>query len=134
MPRQVEDRVADELAWPVVGRLAAAVGLDDLDLGAVGNVQLARVRSAPERDHGRVLEQDHRVGDRPVRDRGRERALQLPRLAVRRRPEAQQVSAATHPLTLAANFSDRPRTVTRTCPLSRTEPEGQAAEGLLACP
>ena len=35
---QVEDRVADELAGPVEGRLAAAIGLDDLDVGAVGNV------------------------------------------------------------------------------------------------
>ena len=41
VPRQVEDRVADELAGPVEGRLAAAVGLDDLDVGALGDVQLA---------------------------------------------------------------------------------------------
>ena len=43
---EVEDRVADELAGPVVGGLAAAVGLDDLDLGAVRNVQLALARCA----------------------------------------------------------------------------------------
>ena len=38
---EVEDRVADELAGPVVGGLAAAVGLDDLDLGVLGDVELA---------------------------------------------------------------------------------------------
>ena len=77
VPRQVEDRVADELARAVVGGLAAAVGLDDLDLGAVGDVQLARLGAAAERDHRRVLEQQHRVGHRAARDRVRERALQL---------------------------------------------------------
>ena len=65
VPRKVEDRVADELAGPVVGRLAAAVGLDDLDLGALGHVQLARLGAAAERDHRRVLEQQHRVGQPP---------------------------------------------------------------------
>ncbi len=34
VPFQVEDRVADELPRRVVGGLAAAVGLDDLDVGA----------------------------------------------------------------------------------------------------
>src|SRR5207248_9653948 len=37
--------------------LAAAVGLDDLDLGAFGHVQLARLGAPPERDHRRVLEE-----------------------------------------------------------------------------
>ena len=41
---EVEDRVADELAGPVEGRLAAAVGLDDLDLGPGGDVQLGVTR------------------------------------------------------------------------------------------
>ena len=82
VPRQVEDRVADELAGPVVGRLAAAVGLDDLDLGAVGDVQLARLGAPAERDHRRVLEQQHRVGHRAARDRVREAALHLPALLV----------------------------------------------------
>ena len=48
VPRQVEDRVADELPGCVVGRLAAAVDLDDLDVGALRHVQLARLR-APAR-------------------------------------------------------------------------------------
>ena len=41
---QVEDRVADELARAVERGLAAAVGLDDLDLGVRGDVQLVRRR------------------------------------------------------------------------------------------
>ena len=80
---EVEDRVADELAGPVERGLAAAVGLDDLDPGALGHVHLLVVGAAAERDHRRVLEEDHRVGDRALRDRGGERALELPRLAVR---------------------------------------------------
>jgi len=41
VPGQVENRVADELAGAVVGRLAAAVGLDDLDVDARRQMQLA---------------------------------------------------------------------------------------------
>ena len=52
VPLQVEDRVADELPGPVEGRLAAAVGLDDLDLGALRDVQLALLGAPPERDVG----------------------------------------------------------------------------------
>ena len=79
---QVEDRVADELSRAVEGRLAAAVGLDDLDLGALRDVQLALLGAPAERDDRRVLEQDHRVRDRALRDRAGERALELPGLAV----------------------------------------------------
>ena len=88
---EVEDRVADELARPVEGGLAAAVGLDDLDLGALGHVQLLVAGAAAERDHRRVLEEDHRVGDRALRDRGGERALELPGLEVRRLAEVTRV-------------------------------------------
>ena len=49
---QVDDRVTDELARPVVGRLAAAVGLDDVDLDAAQEVQLGLLRPAPERHDG----------------------------------------------------------------------------------
>src|SRR5436190_299027 len=31
---EVEDRIGDELTWPVVGRLPSTVRLDDLDVGA----------------------------------------------------------------------------------------------------
>ena len=40
VPLQVEDRIADELARPVVRRLPAAVRLDDLDLRPFRDVQL----------------------------------------------------------------------------------------------
>jgi hypothetical protein len=56
----------------VIGRLAAPVGLHDLDLGLVRDVQLARVGAAPERHDGRVLEQDDHVGNRTLRDGARE--------------------------------------------------------------
>ena len=93
---EVEDRVADELARPVEGRLAAAVGLYDLDLGAVGHVQLLLVRPPAERDDRRVLDHDHRVGDRALRDGRRYRALEIPRLQVRRQAEIQQVARLGH--------------------------------------
>jgi len=38
VPVQVEDRVADQLAGAVEGRLAAAIGLDELDVRARGHV------------------------------------------------------------------------------------------------
>ena len=82
VPGQVENRVADELPGPVVGRLAAAIDLDDLDLRALGHVHLALLGAAPERDRRRVLEQEDGVGKRPRPDRLGERALQRERLAV----------------------------------------------------
>jgi hypothetical protein len=57
VPGEVENRVADELPRPVVGRLPAAVRLDDRDVGAVGDVQLARLRATAERDRRRMLEE-----------------------------------------------------------------------------
>src|SRR5581483_598800 len=51
---EVEDRVTDELARPVERRLAAAVGLDDLDFRALRDVELLRLVRAPaERDDRR---------------------------------------------------------------------------------
>ena len=103
VPSEVEDRVADELSWAVVGRLPAAVGLDDLDLGTRRHVELALLGAAAERDHGRVLEQHDGVGDRALRDRACERALQLPRLLVRDGlAQVEQVRLSPHTATVAA--------------------------------
>jgi len=74
----------------VIGGLAAAVGLDDLDVCVLGDMELARFSPAPERDHGRVLEQHHGVGKRPLRNLAGQRALQLPGFEVRDLPEIQQ--------------------------------------------
>ena len=84
VPVQVEDRVADELPRPVKGGLAAAVGLDHLDLGVLGHVELVAVGAPAERHDGRMLDHHDRVRDRALRHRGGERALQIPRLEVRR--------------------------------------------------
>ena len=97
---QVEDRVADELPGPVVRGLAAAVCLEDLDLGAVGDVELALLGSPPQRDHRGMLEEQDRVRDRALRDGGRERALQVPGLAVRDLPQVQHVRPSGHALSL----------------------------------
>jgi hypothetical protein len=70
---EIEDRVAHELAGAVERGLAAAVGLDELDLGVRRHVQLAGLLgAAAHRDHGRVLEQDHGVRDRSLRDGSRQ--------------------------------------------------------------
>ena len=86
VPCQVEDRIADELPRPVVGRLAAAVGLDDLDAGALRHMHLAGLGASPQRDHGRVLQQHHRVQQLTARDRAGQRALQVPRLEIGHQP------------------------------------------------
>ena len=83
VPREIEDRVADELARPVVGRLSAAIGLDDLDVCAFRYVQLAGLGPPPERDHRRMLQQQNRVGKLAVQHAFGERALELPGLEVR---------------------------------------------------
>src|SRR2546423_740941 len=65
---QVEDRVADELPGAVERRLPAPVGLGDLDLGTLGDVELdAGLRPATRGDHWRMLEQDNGLRDRPLR-------------------------------------------------------------------
>jgi hypothetical protein len=56
VPRQVQDRIADELSGPVVRRLPAAIGLHDLHVRLLGDVQLTRLGAPPERDDGRMLE------------------------------------------------------------------------------
>src|SRR5579862_5164388 len=62
-----DDRVADELPGTVVGDLATAIGLDDVDpLQAVpllAHRELARGRAPPARVHGPVLEEQHHVGN-----------------------------------------------------------------------
>ena len=66
MQFQVENRVADELARSVKGRLAAPVGLGDLHFGTVRDVQLPlELGAAPDGDDGRVLEQKYRLRNRP---------------------------------------------------------------------
>ena len=68
-------------------------------------MQLAVVRAPPERDDGRMLEEDDCLRDRTLRDRPRERPLQVPRLAVRDEPELEQVAAGAHAVSLAADKS-----------------------------
>ena len=63
---EIEDRVPDDLPWPVVGDVAAAAGLEDGEAPrfqlVVGPEDVARFRAAPERDHPWVLEEEQRVG------------------------------------------------------------------------
>ena len=50
---QVEHQVADDLAWAVIGHLAAAVALDDRYV--TGGKQVLRPPRLPLREHGGVL-------------------------------------------------------------------------------
>jgi hypothetical protein len=95
---EVHDRVADELAGTVIGRLAAAVGLDDFDVDALRKVELrGLVRPPAEGDDRLVLEQDHGVRDRALRHGAGERALQSEGLAVRDAAgKVEQVRASAH--------------------------------------
>ena len=79
---QIQDGVAHELARSVERGLAAAVRFDDLHLRFLRNVELPGVGAPSQRHDGRMLEEDDGVGDRALRDRTRERPLQLPRLSI----------------------------------------------------
>ena len=104
VPGQVEDRVADELTGRVVRRLAAAVSLDELDVRAGGQVQLALIGAPAERDDGRMFQEQHRVGQLAGGDARRERALKLPGLEVRRHAEVRRLKPIA-----AINAAGRPR-------------------------
>jgi len=76
VPLQIEDRVTDELPGTMERRLPPAVRLDELDVRIVGDVHLGVLVGAPaERDYRRMLEQEHRVRHRALRDRSGDRTL-----------------------------------------------------------
>ena len=67
-PGEIEDGVADELARPVVGHVAAAAGLDPVDAARRERLRrvedVARLGATAERDHRLVLDEQHHVADR----------------------------------------------------------------------
>src|SRR5438445_9864668 len=85
--REFQDRIADELTRSMIGRLAAALDLEDLEPG-IQDV-LARPTSAEGRDRI-VLDQDEAVGDLVLRTPIDEGLLELPHLPVRLAPEIQE--------------------------------------------
>src|SRR5881409_503324 len=85
--REFQDRIADELTRSVIGRLAAALDLEDLE-PRVQDV-LARPASAEGRDRI-VLDKDETVGDLVLRTPIDEGLLELPDLPVRFAPEIQE--------------------------------------------
>ena len=89
---QAHDRVADELARPVVGHATAAVGVDDVDpLGAVpvlAHRQLGGLRAPPARVDRRMLEQQQHVLHAARLARRLELLLQRKRLGVGDQPLA----------------------------------------------
>src|SRR4029077_2945644 len=94
MVAQVENRIANELPRRVERGLPAAIGLGDLDPRALGNVDFSiRLGAPPDRDDARMLEKDHRLGDRALRDCTSKRTLELERVPIRHEVETQQVCA-----------------------------------------
>jgi hypothetical protein len=100
---KVEDRVADELARPVERGLAATVGLGDLDVGVLGDMELAvGLGPAADGDDRRMLQEEHGLRDRTLGDGTRERPLEVERLRVGHEPELQEVGTARHAVSVAA--------------------------------
>src|SRR3989454_1100353 len=85
--REFQDRIADELTRSVVGRLAAALDLDDLE-PRIQDV-LARPASSEGRDRI-VLDEDEAVRDLVLRTAVDEGLLELPHLPVRLASEIQE--------------------------------------------
>ena len=86
---EVHDGIADDLAGAVIGDVAAAAGLVDLDaarvqhLGRREDVRASAVAADTERQHVRMLDEQQQVADAvrsPILD---ERALDLERVRVR---------------------------------------------------
>ena len=84
--REVDDRVAHELAGRVVGDVAAARDLVHRDAArrerVRGDEQVLAARAAAERHDRRVLEQEQRVGTRAAAPRRDELVLERERIAV----------------------------------------------------
>ena len=98
---QVEDRISHELARPVVGHVAAALDLRDLEPAPLelrrGERQAARAGAAPQRDHRLVLHQEQEIlvplSRHPLPAEG---SLQLEHLAVGAPPEIDDAQACAH--------------------------------------
>jgi hypothetical protein len=68
---EVDDRVAHDLSRTVVGDVAAAAGLVDLDtpgrqrVRRRQNMRAAAIAASPKRQHGRVLDEQQQIIDPP---------------------------------------------------------------------
>ncbi len=96
---QIEDRVPDELSGSVIGDVAAATRLLELDpegLPTSGvREHMLRVRPGAERDHVRVLEQNELVGDLARATTRNEVLLEGDPVPIRNRPEAPDLENPT---------------------------------------
>src|SRR5258708_32762767 len=83
---EVEDRVADQLAGAVVGRLTTPVGPDDVDVAPTAfslvPKQVICARGLAHGEHVRVLEQQQRVGRATVSYSLHQLGLEVPDRAV----------------------------------------------------
>lgn len=96
---QIENRVAHHLPRTVIGDVAAAVGFEKLDTGALEHLRARQQVLAPpvaaHGDHVRVLEQEQLVGDRAKLAASDQLGLQVERLTVAETPQNPQL-APTH--------------------------------------
>ena len=83
---QRDDRVRDQLAGAVIRDLAAALDADDVDAPALevrlGRADVRGIAVAPERQHGRMLEQQQLVADQAISALGDEPFLERVRGSV----------------------------------------------------
>jgi hypothetical protein len=96
-----DDRIADELAGAVVGDLAAAVDVDDVDalraVPVLAHAELAGGRAPPAGVDRLVLEEQERVRDRAGLARGAQAFLEIVRRAVLHDAEVDGPQLAGHP-------------------------------------
>ena len=124
---QIEDRIADDLAGTVIGDVAAASGLEDLDaarrerVSVREDVRAAAVSSTPSVRTGGCCRSSSSVGDATGAALLDERALQRERLGVGNDAETADLErAATTPAASAARASSRWRRSSRAAPSRRT--------------
>jgi hypothetical protein len=90
---QIDDRIADDLSWTVVGDVAAAAGLVHGDaarrerIGRRQDVGAAPVAADAKREHVRMLDEQQLIVDLILAPLVDKRSLQLERLGVRDLPE-----------------------------------------------
>ena len=92
---QIDDGVADELAGAVVGHVAAAVDLVQLDAAGgeelIAGEDVGAGRVAAEGDDGRMLQQQQRVADEACLARGNHAGLDGEAFGVRNAAEMEEV-------------------------------------------
>jgi hypothetical protein len=108
---EIQDRIGDELAWPVIRDVAAPTGLEGLDPEGrqppAVHQDVLRLPGAAERENVRMLEKQQLVGDlcrRPLAD---ESFLETEPIRVGHRPEPTNLARTLEPAVAGDRDGDR---------------------------